>query len=89
MPRVCLRNQFWSLPLSRKGSGFVSIHPSDEFTPASFVLSGAAHEAAAGHAFPWPMASELSRTITADNHSLPQYEDIFSYRIFDTPAVLS
>ena len=52
-------NRFGALSLARKGSGFASIHPSDEFATASLVLSGAAHEAAAGHAFPWPTADSL------------------------------
>ena len=38
--------------MSRKASGYVSIHPSDEFAPGSLILPGTAHEAAAGHAFP-------------------------------------
>ena len=38
--------------LLRQGFGFASIHPSDGFDSVSPILSGAAHEAAAGHAFP-------------------------------------
>ena len=58
--------------LFRQGSGFASIHSTGESASVSLALSGAAHEVAAGHAFPDSMQHRpaFKRNGQADLHSM-------------------